>query len=52
MRPPVLRAPILLTFGEMDLHVPLNKGLGFWTVLQRQDVPSGLAVFQEWTTGC
>jgi dipeptidyl aminopeptidase/acylaminoacyl peptidase len=40
-----LRTPILLTYGEQDFRVPLNNGLEFWTVLQRQDVPSRLVVF-------
>ena len=27
--------------------MPLNNGLEFWTVLQRQDVPSRLVVFPD-----
>ena len=42
-----LRAPILLTFGERDFRVPVNNGLEFWTILQRQDVPSRLVVFPD-----
>jgi dipeptidyl aminopeptidase/acylaminoacyl peptidase len=42
-----LRTPILLTYGEKDFRVPLNNGLEFWTVLQRQDVPSRLVVFPD-----
>lgn len=42
-----LRTPILLTVGEKDFRVPLNNGLEFWTVLQRQDVPSRLVVFPD-----
>jgi dipeptidyl aminopeptidase/acylaminoacyl peptidase len=42
-----LRTPILVTFGEKDFRVPLNNGLEFWTVLQRQDVPSRLVVFPD-----
>jgi dipeptidyl aminopeptidase/acylaminoacyl peptidase len=42
-----LRTPILLTFGEKDFRVPLNNGIEFWTVLQRQDVPSRLVVFPD-----
>jgi len=42
-----LRTPILLTYGERDFRVPLNNGLEFWTILQRQDVPSRLVVFPD-----
>jgi len=42
-----LRTPILLTYGEKDYRVPLNNGLEFWTVLQRQGVPSRLVVFPD-----
>jgi dipeptidyl aminopeptidase/acylaminoacyl peptidase len=42
-----LRTPILLTYGEKDFRVPVNNGLEFWTVLQRQDVPSRLVVFPD-----
>jgi len=42
-----LRTPILLSFGEKDFRVPLNNGLEFWTVLQRQGVPSRLVVFPD-----
>jgi dipeptidyl aminopeptidase/acylaminoacyl peptidase len=42
-----LRTPILLTYGANDFRVPLNNGLEFWTVLQRQDVPSRLVVFPD-----
>ena len=42
-----LRTPILLTYGERDFRVPLNNALEFWTVLQRQDVPSRLVVFPD-----
>jgi len=42
-----LRTPILVTFGERDYRVPVNNGLEFWTVLQRQDVPSRLVVFPD-----
>jgi len=44
---PKLRTPILLTYGEKDFRVPINNGLEFWTVLQRQDVPSRLVVFPD-----
>ncbi|HSQ69668.1 MAG TPA: S9 family peptidase [Steroidobacteraceae bacterium] len=42
-----LGTPILLTYGEKDFRVPLNNGLEFWTILQRQDVPSRLVVFPD-----
>jgi dipeptidyl aminopeptidase/acylaminoacyl peptidase len=42
-----LRTPIRLTCGKRDFRVPLNNGLEFWTVLQRQDVPSRLVVFPD-----
>jgi dipeptidyl aminopeptidase/acylaminoacyl peptidase len=42
-----LKTPILLTYGEKDFRVPVNNGLEFWTVLQRQDVPSRLVVFPD-----
>jgi dipeptidyl aminopeptidase/acylaminoacyl peptidase len=42
-----LNTPILVTFGERDYRVPVNNGLEFWTVLQRQDVPSRLVVFPD-----
>ena len=42
-----LKTPILLTYGEHDFRVPLNNALEFWTVLQRQDVPSRLVVFPD-----
>jgi dipeptidyl aminopeptidase/acylaminoacyl peptidase len=46
-RSPKLKTPILLTYGEKDFRVPINNGLEFWTVLQRQDVPSRLVVFPD-----
>jgi dipeptidyl aminopeptidase/acylaminoacyl peptidase len=42
-----LRTPILLTFGERDYRVPVNNGIEFWTVLQRQQVQSKLVVFPD-----
>jgi dipeptidyl aminopeptidase/acylaminoacyl peptidase len=41
------KTPILVTFGEKDFRVPVNNGLEFWTILQRQDVPSRLVVFPD-----
>jgi len=42
-----LKTPILVTFGERDFRVPYNNGLEFWTVLQRQQVPSRLILFPD-----
>lgn len=42
-----LKTPILVSFGERDFRVPINNGLEFWTVLQRQNVPSRLVVFPD-----
>jgi len=33
--------------GERDFRVPLNNSLEYWTVLQRQQVPSRLVVFPD-----
>jgi dipeptidyl aminopeptidase/acylaminoacyl peptidase len=41
------RTPTLVTVGEQDFRVPLNNSLEYWTVLQRQQVPSRLVVFPE-----
>lgn len=42
-----LKTPILVTFGEKDFRVPYNNGLEFWTVLQRQQIPSRLVLFPD-----
>lgn len=42
-----LKTPILVTFGEKDYRVPVNNGLEFWTILQRQQVPSRLVIFPD-----
>ncbi len=42
-----LKTPLLLTFGEKDFRVPYNNGLEFWTVLQRQRIPSRLLLFPD-----
>jgi dipeptidyl aminopeptidase/acylaminoacyl peptidase len=39
------QTPVLVTIGEKDYRVPLNNTLEYWTVLQRQQVPSRLVVF-------
>jgi dipeptidyl aminopeptidase/acylaminoacyl peptidase len=41
------KTPTLVTIGEQDFRVPLNNSLEYWTVLQRQQVPSRLVVFPE-----
>lgn len=41
------RTPVLVTIGEKDFRVPLNNSLEYWTVLQRQNVPSRLVVFPD-----
>jgi dipeptidyl aminopeptidase/acylaminoacyl peptidase len=42
-----LKTPILVTVGERDYRVPMNNALQFWSVLQRQKVPSRLIVFPD-----
>lgn len=42
-----LKTPILVTFGERDYRVPINNGLEFWSMLQRQNVPSRFVVFPD-----
>jgi dipeptidyl aminopeptidase/acylaminoacyl peptidase len=39
------QTPTLVTIGEKDYRVPLNNAIEYWTVLQRQQVPSRLVVF-------
>ncbi len=39
------QTPTLVTIGELDYRVPLNNALEYWTVLQRQQVPSRLLVY-------
>lgn len=41
------RTPTLVTIGEQDFRVPLNNSLEYWTVLQRQQIPSRLVVFPD-----
>lgn len=41
------RTPVLVTIGELDYRVPLNNTLEYWTLLQRQRVPSRLVVFPD-----
>lgn len=41
------KTPTLVTIGEQDFRVPLNNSLEYWTVLQRQQIPSRLVVFPD-----
>jgi dipeptidyl aminopeptidase/acylaminoacyl peptidase len=41
------QTPVLVTVGERDFRVPLNNTLEYWSVLQRQRVPSRLLIFPE-----
>ena len=36
-----------MTIGERDFRVPLNNSLEYWSVLQRQQIPSRLLVFPD-----
>jgi dipeptidyl aminopeptidase/acylaminoacyl peptidase len=42
-----MRTPMLLSDGERDFRVPLNNTLEFWSVLQRQRIPSRLLVWPD-----
>ncbi len=41
------RTPTLVTVGERDFRVPRNSSLEYWSVLQRQQIPSRLLVFPD-----
>lgn len=41
------KTPVLVTVGEQDFRVPLNNSLEYWSILQRQKVPSRLIVFPD-----
>lgn len=41
------KTPTLVTVGERDFRVPLNNTIEYWSVLQRQRVPSRLIVFPD-----
>jgi dipeptidyl aminopeptidase/acylaminoacyl peptidase len=41
------KTPTLVVHGELDYRVPLEQGLGMFTALQRQGVPSRLVVFPD-----
>lgn len=46
-RADAMRTPMLLSVGERDFRVPLNNTIEFWSVLQRQRVPSRLLVWPD-----
>ncbi len=41
------KTPTLVVHGELDYRVPVEQGLGMFTALQRQGVPSRLVVFPD-----
>lgn len=41
------KTPTLVVHSELDYRVPLEQGLGMFTALQRQGVPSRLLVFPD-----
>ena len=41
------KTPTLVTVGERDFRVPMNNSLEYWSVLQRQRIPSKLIVFPD-----
>jgi dipeptidyl aminopeptidase/acylaminoacyl peptidase len=41
------KTPTLVVHGELDYRVPLEQGLGMFTALQRQGVPSRLVIFPD-----
>lgn len=41
------KTPMLVVHGEQDFRIPYPQGLGAFTALQRQGVPSKLLVFPE-----
>lgn len=41
------KTPVLITVGEQDFRVPLNNSLEYWSILQRQKVPSRLITFPD-----
>ena len=42
-----MRTPILVSVGERDFRVPMNNAIEFYSVLQRQRVPSRLIVWPD-----
>jgi dipeptidyl aminopeptidase/acylaminoacyl peptidase len=47
MRSANLKTPVLVSVGERDFRVPMNNALQYWSILQRQKVPSRLIVFPD-----
>ncbi len=41
------RTPTLVVHGEKDFRVPYTQGLGIFTALQRQNIPSKLLIFPD-----
>lgn len=41
------KTPVLVTVGEQDFRVPLNNSIEYWSILQRQKVPSRLITFPD-----
>ncbi len=41
------KTPMLVTHGEHDYRVPVSQALELWSVLQRRQVPSRLAIFPD-----
>ncbi len=41
------KTPTLVLHGELDYRVPIGEGLGLFTALQRQGVPSRMVVFPD-----
>lgn len=46
-RADAMRTPILVSVGERDFRVPMNNAIEFYSVLQRQRVPSRLIVWPD-----
>ena len=41
------KTPMLVIHGEKDFRIPVSQGLGAFTALQRQGIPSQLLVFPD-----
>lgn len=41
------KTPMLVIHGELDYRIPVSQGLGTFTALQRQGIPSKLIVFPD-----
>ncbi|MCI0587603.1 MAG: S9 family peptidase [Planctomycetes bacterium] len=42
-----MRTPTLITHGDLDFRVPVSEGMGLFTALQRQGVPSRMVLFPD-----